>query len=632
MAVFNRNSVFCILHSAFAEVFMSTKTKSLLIQLAGLLLCLVCALAGILYFVASQQEEEAPKQDSLQGYLDNTPENEEPEEEYDPLADIEKVILSEEDAGKSYDYFEYEKKYEKVSALKEQGYSLSSEVYSSENTRLGLYADKSFSEGFSLTDHTVNNPVVSEGKKGGYLTTYEAVSEQCPVLTPYYGYIIYRTDKVTKLLSPEGYALIEDFSGYEPAYMTDYNGNPLFKKEDKYYFYYSGKDYKGTAYSNVTNEDYSKLSTTVPTAYQYFSIDRDRLLNYFNTNNREEAQMTGIVYYLQNYSGMVEFTVDELTMIDLLSPSPVYNRSSGKLFRFPAYTYTKKEDPKVNEDDKPHYTIEVTDVKWGYMDDKGNVVIEPVYKNAYEFSEDGFAVVEDKHGHVCVINEFGSVVFNAYDINHYFPDLGNQRVRDGHYMPDTLGFENIGMLRYDNGYVRMRRKLVDTENGYIVRRELQVLVDTEGREVNIPGDCSIEGYSDGVMLIKRGEKYGYMRADGSWLIEPSLTYAEPFCEGLAVMGYADGKLGMIDTEGNICLYPMYRYISKSSGGIITAYSDEGGWSIFYKMSTVKEKELPVNPAVELKHRAIAQARYEFYVLPKEQEKAEAESKTTEAAK
>ena len=71
---------------------------------------------------------------------------------------------------------------------------------------------------------------------------------------------------------------------------------------------------------------------------------------------------------------------------------------------------------------------------------------------------------------------------------------------------------------------------------------------------------------------------------GAWIAEPIYSYAEAFCEGLAVLATPDGRYGMIDTEGNIVLTFAYKHISSCSDGLIVCYSDEMGWEIMRKMT------------------------------------------------
>lgn len=605
---------------------MNRKTRTTLIQLAGLLLCLVCACAGIFWHIGSTENTSVNDSGTDVDSVENGTEDN--DTGYDPLLYIEYVAPdTQTNEQKSYDYYESAKNYNMASALRRDGYRISSSSYDKSEHKVGIISSNiSFPNELSQVKRTVDKPVVTQIYSGNR-TVNESVSEDCPVLVPYYGFVIYRADGVSRLLDSNLNVLMSNFSGYTPAYMTDYCGNPLFIKGDKYYFWYDGKNYDATVYTDVDNDTFSKLPAAAPEAYKYFGYDVEILHNLFVTNDfNKEANMTGIAYMLPSYAGMVEFAVSEEQLTDLRVPSAAYHKNSGKLFRFPSYTFTKKEEKKI--DDKPYYSYKVTEVLWGYMDAKGNVVVEPRYKKAYNYSEDGFAVVEDKYGHLCVLNEWGSIVYNYFDNTYAFPELGIMYSRDGHYLPDTFGTENTGMLWFDQGYVRMRRKLVDIENGYIDKRDYSTLVDTEGNTLNIPAGCSIEGYSDGVMLIKHGDRYGYMKTDGSWLVEPTLSYAKPFSEGLAVMGYSKNAQGVIDTEGNLILYPMYSHIESCSGGVITAFSEVGGWSVFNKMSQNTEKDV-VNPIIALKERAIAEARDKYYNKKEESEEIKGEIEKNE---
>ena len=71
---------------------------------------------------------------------------------------------------------------------------------------------------------------------------------------------------------------------------------------------------------------------------------------------------------------------------------------------------------------------------------------------------------------------------------------------------------------------------------------------------------------------------------GAWIAEPIYTYAEAFCEGLAVLKTPMGTYGMIDTEGNVVLPFAYKYISSSSDGLVACYSSENGWEMMRKMT------------------------------------------------
>ena len=68
----------------------------------------------------------------------------------------------------------------------------------------------------------------------------------------------------------------------------------------------------------------------------------------------------------------------------------------------------------------------------------------------------------------------------------------------------------------------------------------------------------------------------------TWVTNPVFTTAEPFLEGLAVVGKG-GKYGVIDTKGNYVIKPVFDRIIRCSGGLLAAHSDTEGWQIFAKV-------------------------------------------------
>ncbi len=593
--------------------------KKKYVQIAGLLFCLLCGLLLILYHsgLANEDTEGIFHDDSI------IPEGS--EEVYDPLSDIKYIPDSHNDSkAPSYDYGESVKNYPANTYLRDYGYTLTSKAYDSADTKLALVmSELSFPAEYSLAEYKAEKPVVTEGKKGGTYTEYEKVTEACPVLRPYYGYIIYTAADSVKLLDSNCKVLISDFKGYTPAYITNSNGDPLFEKGGRYYFYYDGKTEYTGVYENITGEGYNEKYTTTPTAYQYFSFDTDLLLNYYASNFTDDSYyFTEVISELPSKAGMAEYTVDSKVHNELRVPVQDYGKGNTGLYPFYTVRYSKTvtNPEEVESGAKPRYTFDIEGIFWGYMDKDGNTVVEPQYKAAYDFSDNGYAVVLNLDDQLCVIDKTGKLVYNAYKNIYYFAELGDKKIRDGFYMPDTLGIENLGMFTFDHGYLRARRQLVDTANGYIIKRETQVLSDIQGRTLNYPEDCTLISYSDGMLLLEMNGLYGYMNHLGEWVIEPKLVYAEPFCEGLAVIAYSTKQLGVIDTAGNIVMPTVYQYIENCSGGVITAYHHTGGWTVYNKMTVAeKQEEKTPDPRLLLKERSIAQAKYEFYIKDTEVE-------------
>ena len=130
--------------------------------------------------------------------------------------------------------------------------------------------------------------------------------------------------------------------------------------------------------------------------------------------------------------------------------------------------------------------------------------------------------------------------------------------------------------------------MIDAYNWAYVRRvrtmkDEQILIRTDGTEYELPAGYTLEGYSDGLILLSKDGRYGFIDYTGEWIAQPIYTAATPFVCGLATLTTEDGRVGMIDTEGNIVLQFTYDYISQVSDGLIAAYRKENGWTVLKMM-------------------------------------------------
>ncbi|MBR5516114.1 MAG: WG repeat-containing protein [Clostridia bacterium] len=581
---------------------MYTKKRNT-IQIIGLAVCILITAAVVLFAFLHRTNTKK---------VSESPQNNDPlatdKELYDPIGDVVKNGSVQQSVP--YINFVYKDeivKFQTLESAKTEGFSITSEVYD-ESCRIVLAkGSDSFSTNWTEITQKVQKVVTEPGNKGGYFSKNTTENADAPLLQPYYGYIIYKGKDKCQLLDSNGNLLLAYFSGYEPAYTVTLFGSPLFKKDGKYYYYHDSSVTKGVFYDQINEETFATLPENIPTAYQYLNFDKAFLYNYYVKNEGNEAFITETSAQMPTAPGMVEYTVDENTLLDIQTPEYNYKRSQTGLYPFYTFTYTDSENPVAEQ------------IFWGYMDEKGDVVIEPVFKAAYPFSDDGYAVVLDTHEHLCTIDVKGRIVYNPYDPPLFIPEMGNKKIRDTYYMPDTYGTENTGMFRIDNGHVLMRRRLVDTESGYLIKRETRVVISAEGQYLNYPNDYNLISYSNGMLLLEKDGLYGYMNYLGEWVIEPVYRYALPFSEGLAVVGYRPDKLGMINTKGELVMPYMYSVLLSCSGGMICAYENENGWTVYNKVSTAADTKDFVSPMLTLKYRAIAEVKQQYALYLKEEE-------------
>ncbi len=208
------------------------------------------------------------------------------------------------------------------------------------------------------------------------------------------------------------------------------------------------------------------------------------------------------------------------------------------------------------------------------------------FTRAYAYNEGFAAVTTTKNrGGLYFLDANGQRAFDTWE--YYF----NEHGRDvyGNLMPPlTSGIEQIGSYYFDHGLVRVRRQVIDAYNWAYVGRvrtvlEEDILLRTDGSVYELPAGYELEGYSDGMILLSKNGRYGFIDYTGEWIAQPIFTAATPFVAGLATLTTEDGRVGMIDTAGNIVLQFTYDYISQVSDGLIATYRKENGWTVLKMM-------------------------------------------------
>ncbi|MBQ8510155.1 MAG: WG repeat-containing protein [Clostridia bacterium] len=415
-----------------------------------------------------------------------------------------------------------------TSDMTASGYTVTDAEYARSTTKLTLLnASITLPSAYTYRQKTVEVPERIPDEYSGYTTNLVETAVDRPAVEIYMDYLVVDNGSGYTLLKNDGSVLAPNFdlATYEPAYTRDKNDLAVFVQTIPPKTLKAGETYK---------------------------------------------------YYTFNDAG-------ELVESD-------YNDAAdnrGLYINYPSY---------FGKTDNDNYHRYYSNGYYGYGYANGTMRSYFKYAKAYNYSE-GIAVVCDENGIMSFLNQNFYPTLSrqyfyqkaAYGRTDQYFNLSNRRIYAHYRAPDTNGIESLGFYYFDHGLIRVRRWEYDAFHYEYYNGKTETLLDTDtiirsdGTEFPIPSGYTVKAYSNGVMLLEKDGLYGFLDYTGKWIAQPIYTYAEPFNEGLAVIGDTNGKKGVIDTSGEFVIPQLFDEIGSASGGLITAYNEGSGWTLFNKV-------------------------------------------------
>jgi hypothetical protein len=161
--------------------------------------------------------------------------------------------------------------------------------------------------------------------------------------------------------------------------------------------------------------------------------------------------------------------------------------------------------------------------KFGYINSKGEIVIQPQFRQAWFFSE-GLALACIEHRKCGYIDETGKFVINP------------QFQFGSRFSEGLAGVEIEGKLGY-----------IDKTGKFVINPQFQPSGDNEFI-------ASI--FSEGLAGVRIGGKFGYIDKTGKIIINPQFETGLPFMEDLAAVKIGE-KWAFVDKEGKIIINPQF---------------------------------------------------------------------------
>lgn len=192
----------------------------------------------------------------------------------------------------------------------------------------------------------------------------------------------------------------------------------------------------------------------------------------------------------------------------------------------------------------------------------------------------GFYVVIND-GHYTLMNQDMQFAQAEYDFISCSSDGIYAVCKDGKWaIVDDTVISYEGEYPYDevkinsNGYCSVNNRIVVKQDGKykIINAKQETLLECSYEEVKAYEDTQPTVYKD-----KTG--YGYMRSDGSVLIEAQFEDAMPYKGGVAAIK-VNGKWGYIDQYGNVIVTPQFKEVTSIlSAGKAFVLDNDGYWNI-----------------------------------------------------
>jgi hypothetical protein len=200
--------------------------------------------------------------------------------------------------------------------------------------------------------------------------------------------------------------------------------------------------------------------------------------------------------------------------------------------------------------------------KYGFIDEKGLLAIQPQFESAM-FSSEGMAGVKrkgkwgyvDQSGNLAIPCKYatchpfssGLALVQQGNLNLYITSEGRTAIRCDYYQCEA----------FEGDLARIQRDM----------RSHVEFMDRNGKIALSGRNFFVSHVSQGLINCPQGDSlrdmWGYINTAGEFVIPPQFTAARPFCEGLAAVGLnrkgaRRGRFSFIDTQGELAIEGDYQ--------------------------------------------------------------------------
>ncbi len=253
----------------------------------------------------------------------------------------------------------------------------------------------------------------------------------------------------------------------------------------------------------------------------------------------------------------------------------------------------------LSSDDNYRYLIEC-DGLYGYIDMTGKVVVPLQYDKASEFNN-GLAFTE-KSKDSSYIDICGNTVISLHSKEKiYHASHFNDGIAQLVYENKTVFIDQNGktVLEFPSANKSDPASMLNLvfpasdnfTDGLLLVKSIKDYTHLIRALCELPDSClygymnkqndliinfifdDANSFNNGFAAVKKDNKWGAIRTDGTFLISPEYDYLSNFKNGYAIMR-KDGKYGVINSYANTVVNPIFDMISSYENGICIAKNDD----------------------------------------------------------
>ncbi len=209
--------------------------------------------------------------------------------------------------------------------------------------------------------------------------------------------------------------------------------------------------------------------------------------------------------------------------------------------------------------------------KWGYINSKGEYIINPQFDEAYPFT-DNVAMIKlnDKVGYID--NKGYYIIPAIYKGGTMFSDGLAFVVSEG---SDPICIDKQGEIKF---CLSQAKKVYNFSEGlacFLSKDKRYGFVNTKGEIIITPQFLNVKKFSEGLCAFKdNNNQWGYMNKAGEIVIFPQFNYCNDFFDGVALFDNGE-RIGFIDKKGKYVINPQFRDAADFSEGFSVFKSDNG---------------------------------------------------------